>query len=382
MSRHSLNDAEQGFLDALLDEAAVKIAVDLDPETAKVLGAKAVSPNTLKELERSAGQATGAPEPGQATGAPEPASAPATTQAAPPPEATPAPEAQPAPAAPQPAGRPPLGPQQVTDFRDELPSPIQLDVPAEVKGEPDVPVEVEDEEEELAEPAVPLRAIGGGAFSNKKAHPLALFDLLNAAYDQAWPDWESETLYWGIRRTYGSIGELNRNKVMALRLAASTDVPWLDWDVFEDCGLAWNNIVPTIGAFQPMTPMQAAFTLHCLREIRHIEKPGHEVLAYIAAILDEHGWVYAPAEFYGRVDEILQRNQPNIAFRSDVKLTWSKVRGMEPESISFDEQNPLDVHIVKIFVVQRYLAELEETRAGSLRPGATGVSAPPIPRTS
>src|SRR5690606_15858251 len=115
------------------------------------------------------------------------------------------------------------------------------------------------EEETLPQPELPNRTTHGKLFTNKRAHPLQILDVLTARYGTEWTEWEPETLWWALRRDFGPVGELARNKIGALRVAVTTDLPWLDWDVFEDSGLTWNDTIPIIGAFQPMTPAQTAF---------------------------------------------------------------------------------------------------------------------------
>ena len=235
MSRHTLNEAEQGFLGALLDDGGqIKTAVKVDPGVFDALGIPAVSAISLEQLEAQAGEKAPATE--------EPAQV--------------APEGE-------------AGEVEAFERTDEEPPP---------------------EPEPAPEPELPSRLTHGKLFTDKRAHPLQLLEVLTVRYKAEWTEWESDTLWWSLRRSFGPVGEVVRNKIMALRLAATTDVPWIDWDVFEDCGLSWNDIVPTMGAIQPMTPMQAAFSVQILKGIRPDDELGHEIKAYIAAILDDHGW--------------------------------------------------------------------------------------------
>src|SRR5690606_7925038 len=112
----------------------------------------------------------------------------------------------------------------------------------------------------------------------------------------------------------------------ALRVAVTTDLPWLDWDVFEDSGLTWNDTIPIIGAFQPMTPAQTAFTVQILRAIRSDEPFDTEVKAYIAAILEEHGFVYAPKEYFDGAQELLDRKVWLAGFRQQVAMAWERIK--------------------------------------------------------
>jgi hypothetical protein len=184
-----------------------------------------------------------------------------------------------------------------------------------------------------------------------------------------------------LRKSFGPVGEVTRNKIMALRLAAKKDMTWLDWDVFEDSGLSWNDIVPVIGMFQPMTPMQVAFAVQTLRAIRPDEEFAHEVKAYIAAILDDHGWVWAPKEYFGDVQDILDRDREHlVGLRQEVISAWKKVRKVDPHTIDWNSEDPLSVHIMKLFTVQLYLdsrAELHQEAPGQAASSTT--TSPPVP---
>jgi hypothetical protein len=197
-------------------------------------------------------------------------------------------------------------------------------------------------------------------------------------YKTDWATWEPETLWWSIRRDFGPVGELTRNKIQALTVAVGTDVPWLDWDVFEKCGLAWNDAMPIFGAFQPMTPMQAAFAVEVLRGVRDDEPFAHEVNAYIAAILEEHGWVYAPEEWFAGAQEIIDRKEWLIGLKVEVESAWKRIQHVSPEDIEWNEDNPLEIHLLKMMVVKRYLEGRKALRQEipGVASSATMVAAP------
>jgi hypothetical protein len=194
---------------------------------------------------------------------------------------------------------------------------------------------------------------------------MRLFDVLSATYGEDWLSWEPETLWWAIRRDFGPVGELTRNKIQALRLAATSYSPWADWDVFEKCGLAWNDLVPVFGAWQPMTPSQVAFTVQILREL-HPEAPwDHEAAAYEAAVLDENGFVFAPEQWFPGAQALLDRKTENAPFKAEIQSAWEKLAGQDLSSLEWRADEPLDVHIARLFVIQTYLAERAALRSGT-----------------
>lgn len=347
--RFNPNDAEKEFAKLLLGDGPQKVAAELQPETADLLGIPSVSPRTLNQLEQGAAQQTAAEaDPGERQEIPE--------EQLPPEE--PAPQQQAAP-----AGQPPQPPveEPSSDF-DQEPAPD------------------EEDEDALSEPELPSRMTHGSLFSSKRAHPLQMFEVLNMRYEAKWGEWESETLFWALRRDFGPVGDLSRNKVQALRLAATTDMTWLDWDVFEDSGLAWNDVIPIIGKFQPMSPAQTAFAVEVLRGIRDDEEFSHEVNTYIAAILVDHGYVYAPEGFFAGAQDIISKSREDLLpLQVEVQRAWEGSRETDPSTIQWDPENPVDVHVLKLHAVQRYLSDRDTLRSKVSGTSVPATAAPPIP---
>lgn len=358
MSKHELNDADKAFMEFIQnDDGFSKRAVELDPDTEDLLGIPSVSPSILDKLEAQASSPQTIQKPVPDPPPPEPSEEETLSGAQAELESHPQDEPE----------DPVVEPEAEEAAPQELESFDNLDMPAEV----------DEEQEEEPAPDLPRRATHGHMFCDKRCHPLQLMDVLNMRYKTNWPEWEPETLWWSIRRDFGSVGEITANKIQALRLAVSTDIPWLDWDVFENCGLAWNDIVPIFGAWQPMTPMQVAFTVHVLRGVRAEEEFADEVNAYIAAVLEEHGWVYAPEEWFAGAQEFIDRKKWLAGFKTEVADAWERVRNVDPSTVTWREDNPLDVHIVKMMVVQRYLEARGEHRQEI--PGVASPELRPVP---
>lgn len=340
--RSKASRAEETFLGILLGEQGVsKEAIDLDPNVADALGIPSVSSDTLDELESHATQPAQAP-----------------------------------PATPLPHEQPELDPSAAVGPSEEQPTEP---APVVDVGGFD-PVDAPPVEEEAASPPLPTRQTHGRLFTTKRSHPLQMLEVLTMRYGTEWADWESDTLWWALRRDFGPVGELARNKILALRLAATTDVPWLDWDVFEDSGLSWNDIIPTIGEFQPMTPAQMGFAVQVLHGIRSDEAFDPEVKAYIAAILDEHGWVYAPPEYFDGAQELLDRKVWTVGLREQVKQAWEALRDVDPAKIEWRYDHPLDIHILKLMAVKHYVDGRNALRNLPIGASASAsTTAPPVP---
>ena len=344
MGRHDpLNEADQGFFDAIIGDEQTKTAVVLEPSTVDALGIPSVSRKILDDLEA---QASGVGSSEESTSE-----------------------------------------QKQPEAKADRASGVQGEPEGEVQNEEAVEVakfdrtDAEPPKTEAVEPELPSRASHGKLFSDKRSHPIQILEVLTARYKTEWVGWESDTLWWSIRRSFGPVGDVIRNKIMALRLAVTTDMTWEDWDTFEDSGLAWNDIVPTIGSFQPMTPMQVAFAVQVLREIRPDEEFAHEVRAYIAAILDDHGWIWAPEEYFGDVQQILGRGREHlVGLKQEVTSAWEKIKDVDPQTIEWTDEEPLSIHLLKLFVVKSYLDGREALRKE--KPGAAATSStvsPPVP---
>jgi len=336
MSRHSPNKAEAGFFAAMLqDGPLVKRAADLEPDTAAILGVQSVSPSSLKALE---GQATApqAPAPDQGSISDEEADS------------------------------------SDQDALEQSAAGVDVGGFERTDQEPAATAETP------AEPPLPSRLTHGKLFMDKRAHPQQIYDVLCMRYREDWVEWEPETLWWALRRDFGPVGEVARNKIMALRLTAVTDATWLDWDTFENSALAWNDIIPIFGAFQPVTPMQAAFGVQILRTIREDEEFSWEVKAYIAAVLEENGFVYAPDEWFAGAQAVIDRKVWLGGFKSEVEQAWEKVKDVDPSEVEWDESNPLDVHLVKLAVVKRYLLEREAIREKVPGGSQSAGTSPPV----
>lgn len=281
------------------------------------------------------------------------------------------------------------GAREDAPVADEEPPPEAAAPPAVLVGAP--PPHDEEPRPELGDgdtdeataPAAPGRATHGTIFSARRTHPLHLLDVLSAKYGDEWLAWEPATLWWAIRRDFGAVGELTRNKIFALRVATKSYRPWSEWDTFEKCGLAWNDLLPVFGAWQPMPPSHVAFTVEVLRAI-HPEAPWtHEVAAYQAMILDDNGFVYAPPEWFPGAQALLDRNANTAAFRDEVARAWQRVAGRDLSTVTWRAESPLDIHLGRLFVVATYLAARAGLRQGDAAsgraPAALTATSPPVP---
>lgn len=353
--RHKLDKTEQHFLAMFMGEVSEeKIAVDLDPSTAEALGIPTVSPAILDELEGRASSPRPAQPSGTGTG---------------------------------------MASDGATDVEGEIDDDVIGAAAQELANQPEAlevapfdaideePIGDEPSDEDAVVPELPSRTTHGRLFGNKRAHPIDLLGVLATRYKDAWVDWEPATLWWGLRKDFGPIGEVTRNKIGALRVAVATDLPWQDWDTFENCSLAWNDLVPLIGVFQPISPSQAAFGVSILHAIRDDEVFRNEVNAYIAAILDEDGWVFAPPEYFGGAQELLDRKVWLAGLRHDVEQAWEKIKDVDPTTVEWNHGSALDIHLIKLMAVKHYVQERNAMQGRGIGVSASASAAqPPVPQ--
>lgn len=349
--------ATAAFFDALHD-GVEKTAIPLQPMTRMTLGLGMAGPDDLANLEASAGAFMdgGAGTPVAVASSPEQLPVPPTLEE----------EAQ----------------GDLDRFYGPTPAPGAMDLPpvSALDGDP-LPGEVDPDAG--VTPTPPGRVSHGKLFNNPQANPLELFSVLSQRYAESWVEWESETLWYAIRKNFGPVGELTRNKIEALKVAVKNDLAWQDWDVFEDCGLAWNGTMPVFGAFQPMTPSQTAYAVHVLRFIRADDEINFEVSAYMAAILDQNGFVFAPEEWFPGVQALLDRNEEVVGLKVEVARAWEAARRVHPSQLSLNPAKQIDLHIAKLILVDDYLkrkiGEISAVAARGRSKLSASPTSPPVP---
>jgi hypothetical protein len=190
-------------------------------------------------------------------------------------------------------------------------------------------------------------------------HPFKALVVLKMKYDDAWVRWLPETLWNAIRTDIGPINEINQNKIQALAVALSTDAPWQDWTTFENCGQAFNSLIPHFGQMQPLSSAQTALTVTILKRLQPFNF-SVEVLGYISAVCLYNGIVYAPKEWFDAAQPLIDKQNANVEFKNEVKEAWEKVKEQDLKPVELDDSKPLDVHIAKLWAIWEYIRIKEE----------------------
>jgi hypothetical protein len=132
------------------------------------------------------------------------------------------------------------------------------------------------------------------AFTSRLSHPLLLDLLLIKEFGPEYLAWEAPTVWKEIKSSFGtSISEVNRAKVQALRTCHVVDLPYEAWEIFEKVAISIAGGVPKFDVMQRPTPHACAMALETMRSVRD-KKPAREVFRYIAAVMLDDGYCYAP----------------------------------------------------------------------------------------
>ena len=69
-----------------------------------------------------------------------------------------------------------------------------------------------------------------------------------------------------------------------------------------------------------------------------------------------------------------------VGLKNDVIAAWEQVKNLDPTQIEWSEDDPRDIHVLKLFVVKRYLEEraaMQEEVPGA--PASSSTVSPPVP---
>lgn len=193
-------------------------------------------------------------------------------------------------------------------------------------------------------------------FFKLSIHPIEALKVLKIKYNDNWVRWLPETLWTAIRKDISAINEVNQNKIQALATALSTDAPWQDWTTFENCGQAFNDKIPVFGQIQPLSLAETAFTITILKKLHNFDF-SLEVLGYIAAVCLYNGIIYAPPKWFGKAQELIDKQIKDSKQKTQIKAAWNAVKDKDLVNVELDDAKFVDVHIAKLWAIKEYLGE-------------------------
>ena len=187
-------------------------------------------------------------------------------------------------------------------------------------------------------------------------HPILLLRDLTRSYGTDWLSWEPETIWSELDDDDDLGGELpraNKDKVMALRLAVKTDLPWKHLAVFENVALAFVGMVPRFDVMQPLEPYQAALAIDVLYKIHPRIEYDDDVLGYLAAVLVHDGLSWVPPEIFGDVEPVMKTLRPNDDVADKVRDGWAA-------GATSDADDAVASQLQTLHALREYLALMEE----------------------
>jgi hypothetical protein len=132
-------------------------------------------------------------------------------------------------------------------------------------------------------------------FTHHDSHPVVLDFALIKAFGVAWFNWEAETLWAEIQRTFQTqISELTRAKIQTVKTCHVSLLPWAKWQVFEKVIQGLNNVIPRFDTMQAPSVEQLYAGIDILDTLRR-QPFEDEVRLYMAAALLHDDIIYAPA---------------------------------------------------------------------------------------
>jgi len=147
-----------------------------------------------------------------------------------------------------------------------------------------------------------LRAL----FQSPEAHPLTLLVVLTKHFGGEWLNWEPVTIFDEIMDDFRvPLNHINKERILAARLVATTDRFWDEWEVFSHVTDAFNGKVPNFAVMQHDTPGEIFSAIGIAEEIRGLDMSfSEEVAGYVAACFIEAGVTYLPEPVTFAQDEV------------------------------------------------------------------------------
>jgi len=185
------------------------------------------------------------------------------------------------------------------------------------------------------------------AFTHRESHPLVLNLLMISEFGPDCLAWEPETCWVEIKKTWGgSVSDLNKNKIQAVRTAHVSDYPYQRWEVFDSVCAGLVGSVPRFDMIQKPSPHRAAFALDVLKQVKEDLPFSKEVLKYCGASMMDYGMVYGP----GTLEPCNSIIKPFVGSAQDrVKKSFNL--SVIPK---FDGQNMDDVQLMKSYSVRDF----------------------------
>lgn len=178
-------------------------------------------------------------------------------------------------------------------------------------------------------------------------HPTEILRALEAKLPPEWNDWEPTLLFKKVEGTFGTLNEVTRQKILAIQACVSTNLPWMDYDTFENVCLAFCGQIPIWGTIEPLDLHEIMFGVGVLRMIREEEEFGDEIHGYMAATLAYNSLFACPPALPPEVQTIIDRISPETRELGREALdTWNK--GVRVEDTTSEPNDAFEAQLQKL----------------------------------
>lgn len=191
--------------------------------------------------------------------------------------------------------------------------------PVAIASEPTEEIETDagvDDDDKVAEVTVP-KPTRINLFQHPDAHPYALDLALLRKYQLEWMEWEPETLEIRIPQDFRTTGvsDLNMGKLLAMRTMHLVGTPWREWEVFNWCTMAVNNLFADFEVLQVPTYAQCAVMVDIAQRVRTDVPWSEEVTGFVSVVARTDGIFcpVAPADFIEIDDDGLMVDAGRVA---------------------------------------------------------------------
>ena len=178
---------------------------------------------------------------------------------------------------------------------------------------------------------------------------------LNEAFGENWENWLPETLKMAIENRWGTVDNINFERILAVRNLLKNKFFWHDVDVFEVTinALNWTDADHRVAPH----PSPGQIDLG-VKKIRQIEddggvKFGPEVLKYIASIFIDRDIIYIPDSFGLKgAQKYLDLYFKDNELKKIAEVKWKSIQDGEGLEL---EEKPSDVQVGKLLAIERFV---------------------------
>lgn len=179
-------------------------------------------------------------------------------------------------------------------------------------------------------------------------------ERLKKAYDEEWLDWLPETLRVVIKNRWNGIGELDFDRLMAMRNLINLGWFWHDVDIFEATVNAFNWISVDHRACLHPGPGQIVYAVSVAGMLdKRTRVFSDDVAQYIAGIFLNRGYVYIPEEFYLKgVQRYIDIYTGSPEFKEAVESGWKLVVSDEQHALS---ETSVDIQLARLLAIKKFV---------------------------